>query len=79
MQHKQKGTSTMSRPGHPPVWKKSSHSYSNGECVEIALFADGTVGMRDSKDPEGAILHFTRGEVDAFLKGVESGDFDFLR
>jgi len=69
----------MSLPGQPPQWKKSSFSFSNGECVELALLTDGSVGMRDSKDPDGSVLRFTRGEIDAFIKGASSGEFDTLR
>jgi hypothetical protein len=61
------------------VWKKSSHSVNNGECVELAFLPDGTIGLRDSKDPLGPVLRFTRGEVDAFMKGVAGGEFDAYR
>ena len=57
-------------------WQKSSFSYSNGECVEVAAFADGTIGVRDSKDPRGPVLKFTLGEMRAFLRGVGAGEFD---
>ncbi|MEV5574074.1 DUF397 domain-containing protein [Spirillospora sp. NPDC052269] len=38
-------------------WRKSSHSggSSSGDCVELAGLGT-TVGMRDSKDPEGPRL-----------------------
>lgn len=60
------------------VWRKSSFSYSNGECVEVAVLGDGTVGLRDSKDPVGPVLTFTRGELRAFLEGAKAGEFDDL-
>jgi hypothetical protein len=64
---------------HAPVhWRKSSFSYSNGECVEVAVLGDGTVGLRDSKDPVGPVLTFTRGELRAFLEGAKAGEFDDL-
>ncbi|PZF85552.1 DUF397 domain-containing protein [Micromonospora endophytica] len=39
------------------MWRTSSRSGSNGECVEVAGFADA-VGVRDSKDRQGPALSF---------------------
>lgn len=44
--------------------------------VEIAMLADGHVGMRDGKDPDGPVLIFTPGEWTAFTAGVRDGEFD---
>ncbi len=41
-----------------PEWKRAPDSFSNGNCVEVRL-ADGTVGVRDSKNPNGPALTFT--------------------
>lgn len=57
------------------VWVKSSRSGANGNCVEVAKLPDGTVAVRDSKNPDGGVLVFTRPEWDAFLGGVLDGDF----
>jgi hypothetical protein len=57
-------------------WIKSSLSFSNGNCVEVASLPDGLIGVRHSKDPEGAFLRFTSGEWHAFLGGVRRGEFD---
>src|SRR5579864_6653432 len=59
-----------------PVWVKSSLSFSNGNCVEVAELPGGSVGIRHSQDPEGPVLTFTRGEWDAFLGGARLGEFD---
>jgi hypothetical protein len=59
-------------------WRKSTRSAQNGACVELAALPDGTVGVRDSKDPGGPILRFTRAEVRAWLAGVRDGEFDDL-
>ena len=56
------------------VWIKSSYSTNNGNCVEVAQLPGGVV-MRDSKDPDGAALTFTRAEWDAFLLGIRAGEF----
>lgn len=57
-------------------WIKSSLSFSNGNCVEVASLADGGVGVRNSRDAKGAVLQFTPDEWHAFLGGVRNGEFD---
>jgi hypothetical protein len=63
-------------PTSVPSWIKSSLSFSNGNCVEVADLTPGIIGVRDSKDPEGAVLRFTPGEWKAFVGGVRNGEFD---
>lgn len=67
-------TSELSVPA--PRWHKSSFSIASGECVELAELGDDVIGMRDSKDPDGPVLRFSRGEVNAFLRGALAGEFD---
>ncbi|MGK8511889.1 DUF397 domain-containing protein [Nocardia asiatica] len=57
-------------------WLKSSHSASNGQCVEIAHLNDGTIGMRDSKNPTGPSLTFAPAAWDTFLSATKDGQFD---
>ena len=58
-------------------WRKSSHSSGNGgQCVEVAQNLPGAVAVRDSKDPEGAVLAFSFAEWRAFAAGVKFGEFD---
>jgi len=57
-------------------WIKSSYSQDNG-CVEFADLGD-SIGMRDSKNPDGPVLSFTRLEIAAMLAGVRAGEFDDL-
>ena len=66
-------------PGRPETnshWIKSSLSFSNGNCVEVASLPHGEIGVRDSKDSQGPVLRFTSSEWHAFLKGVRNGEFD---
>ncbi|UGT44231.1 DUF397 domain-containing protein [Nocardia yamanashiensis] len=58
------------------VWFKSSHSGSQGDCVEVAWLAGGVVGVRDSKDPAGPPLLFTPEAWDSFTAGVAAGVLD---
>jgi hypothetical protein len=62
-----------------PSWIKSSLSYGNGNCVEVAGLADDVVMVRDSKNVKGPILGFTPAEWDAFVGGVRNGEFDRRR
>jgi hypothetical protein len=57
-------------------WVKSSLSFSNGNCVEVASLPDGGVGVRNSRDAAGAVLQFTPDEWHAFLGGVRNGEFN---
>ena len=58
------------------VWRKSTRSgpYTDN-CVEVA-FVDGSIVVRDSKNPTGPVLVFTAGEWDAFVDGAKDGEFD---
>jgi len=64
------------RPGSGPSWVKSSLSFSNGNCVEVASLPQGEIGVRNSRDADGAVLRFTPDEWHAFLGGVRNGEFD---
>ena len=63
-------------PGTSVSWVKSSLSFANGNCVEVADLPDGRIGVRDSKDARGPVLRFTPDEWSAFLGGVRGGEFD---
>lgn len=58
------------------TWRKSRHSGQLGNCVETATLASGEVAMRNSRDPHGPALIFTRDEMAAFLAGAKDGEFD---
>ena len=48
-------------------WVRSSFSFANGNCVEVAELPGDSVCIRDSRDPGGPVLSFTRAEWAAFL------------
>ena len=64
------------KPDSGRVWIKSSLSFSNGNCVEVASLPRGEIGVRNSRDAQGAVLVFTPDEWHAFLGGVRNGEFD---
>ncbi len=59
------------------TWTTSSFSNgAGGMCVEAGAF-DGGVVVRDSKNPDGPVLSFSRAEWAAFVDGVEDGELRF--
>lgn len=57
-------------------WHKAAASNGGTNCVEVMETADGFL-VRDTKDGgTGPILSFTHGEWEAFLSGVNNGEFD---
>ena len=59
----------------PIAWQRSSRC-EGGTCVEVADLQT-EIAIRDSKDPQGPILRFTRSEWIAFVQGIESGELRF--
>jgi Domain of unknown function (DUF397) len=58
-----------------PFWRKSSHSGEAGDCVEVAVL-DQLIATRDSKDPDGPWLCFTRREWTSFVTVARAGRLD---
>lgn len=54
------------------TWVKSSYSANTGNCVEVAHNIPGTVAVRDSKNPDGAVLRFTPDEWARLIESVKS-------
>jgi len=68
----------MSKDTEITGWRKSSYSGANGNCVEFAPFGAEVVAMRNSRDPEGAVLFVDREELGAFLAAAKNGELDNL-
>ncbi|MFC8849287.1 MULTISPECIES: DUF397 domain-containing protein [unclassified Micromonospora] len=54
------------------AWRKSTRSSGGGnnDCVEVADAGDA-IAVRDSKDPAGAVLAFSRAAWHAFVEGAK--------
>ena len=71
------GSATLGNPENSGFnWVKSSLSFANGNCVEVASLPDGEIGVRNSRESEGAVLRVTSDEWHAVLGGVRNGEFD---
>jgi hypothetical protein len=53
-------------------WFKSSYSSGNGQCTLCARLPDGGMAVKDSKDPDGPVLRFTRDEWQAFTERIKN-------
>lgn len=63
------------------AWHISTFSENGGmQCVEAGPLADGSerVAVRHSRRPDAEVIVYTRGEWEAFVKGVRAGEFDFF-
>jgi Domain of unknown function (DUF397) len=57
-------------------WRVSKEC-GGSNCVQVAAIGEA-IAVRDSKDPQSAILWYSTGEWKQFLAGVKNGDFDDL-
>lgn len=53
-------------------WHKSSYSSQDGNCVEVARNLPGIVAIRDSKDPNGAMLVIAARGWHCFIRGISN-------
>ncbi|MFG2914812.1 DUF397 domain-containing protein [Kitasatospora sp. NPDC048298] len=56
------------------TWRKSTHSGSGGQCVEVADSIPDLTPVRDSKDPDGPVLLFPAPAWQAFVTAVRTGE-----
>lgn len=56
------------------VFRKSSYSFSNSNCVEVASLPGGVVGVRDSKNRDGGVLTFGRAGWESFIASVKAAE-----
>jgi Domain of unknown function (DUF397) len=58
------------------VWRKSSYSGTQGNCVQVATNLRRIVAVRDSKHPDGALLAVSRTAWAAFVADIQSGQLE---
>jgi hypothetical protein len=58
------------------VWRTSSYSGQNGDCVEVACNVPSLVVIRDSKDRDGLLLMIDPEEWRGFTDQVKAGQID---
>jgi hypothetical protein len=59
-------------------WEKPWSGPNGGSCVEAKKLSDGSVAFRQSADPAGPALIYSRSEMESFLEGAKVGMADFL-
>jgi hypothetical protein len=57
------------------VWRTSSRTGSNGQCVEVKYDGD-TIAVRDTKDRTGPVLTFSTESWAGFVAAIKDRRFD---
>ena len=60
------------------LWKKSSRSNGQANCVEVCSSQTGTVAVRDSKNVPGPHLTVSNHAWSAFVEGIKHGEFGLI-
>ncbi|GAA0905474.1 DUF397 domain-containing protein [Pseudonocardia zijingensis] len=63
-----------SQRGNEPEWRKSSQSGQGNDCLEVCFGDDGVL-VRDSKERDGHVMHFSAAQWHAFVAAVRSREF----
>jgi Domain of unknown function (DUF397) len=58
------------------LWKKSSRSNGQANCVEVCTSKTGTVAVRDSKNVPGPHLTVSNRAWSTFVEGIKHDEFD---
>jgi hypothetical protein len=58
------------------VWRRSSHSGKEGNCVELTHLSGDTTAVRDSKAPHGPTLVCPAAGMAALVLAARGGDLD---
>lgn len=58
------------------AWRKSSYSGAVGNCVELSHLDDGNVAVRNSRNPHGPALVWSRTGVSELVAAVRTGEVD---
>lgn len=59
------------------IWKKSSLSYANGGCIEVATGPSEGIYVRDSKNPGGLVLRFSLQDWNSFSHSICAAHSEF--
>ncbi|MFF9567778.1 DUF397 domain-containing protein [Streptomyces sp. NPDC014685] len=54
-----------------PTWQKSSYCAQGNSCIHVAAPTPGTIGLTESADPTGAVLHTTPTAWAALLHAIK--------
>jgi Domain of unknown function (DUF397) len=56
-----------------PEWRKATYSLANVECIEAASSdRSGHIGVRDSKDRNGALVVCTTRQWSSFISSIKA-------
>jgi len=69
--------SATSPASSPTRWRTSSFS-DRGNCVAVAHLDDGSVGVRNSNQPEAGTLAFPPAAVRVWIDAIKAGELDEL-
>jgi len=58
-------------------WRKSSFS-AIGDCVAVCRLSNGSIGVRNTNDPDAQILELSPEDMAEWLARIKTGAFDNL-